>query len=342
MATDSGEASQGAVEISVLIPVLNEEPYIRDAVARMRAQDFEGGFELIFLDGGSADRTKEILEDLAAQDSRIRVLDNPERRTPNALNKGLEHARGSLIARMDAHAYYPPGYLSAGARRLEVGDAQWVSGPQLAAGVDKWSRRVALALSSPLGVGGAAFRRRSEEETEVDSGFTGMWRRESLERYGGWDVRWPVDQDYELAARMRADGLRIVCIPEMAAEYIPRNSLRRLAKQYWVYGRYRVKTSVAHPQSMRRSHVLAPGLALSAICSVLAPKPIRTLARLGVGIYLLALGYASVDVAEAGNLRDAASVPLVFSCMHLAFGFGFLAGCVEFGPPVAALLALRR
>jgi succinoglycan biosynthesis protein ExoA len=337
-----GHGSQVAVEISVLIPVLNEELHIRDAVARMQAQDFDGGFELIFLDGGSTDRTKAILEELAAGDPRIRVLDNPEQRTPNALNKGLESARGSMIARMDAHTYYPSCYLSAGARRLQAGDAQWVSGPQLATGVDKWSRRVALALSSPLGTGGAGFRRRSNEEVEVDSGFTGIWRRDCLERYGGWDVRWPVDQDYELAARMRADGLRIVCIPEMAAEYIPRNSLRRLAKQYWVYGRYRVKTSVAHPQSMRRSHVLAPGLALTVLCSVVAPKPIRTVARLGVGIYLLALGYASLEVAEAGRRRDSASVPLVFACMHLAAGFGFLAGCLEFGPPVAAVLALRR
>jgi len=333
---------QDAVDASVLIPVLDEEDYIAAAVARMQAQDFEGSFELLFIDGGSADRTKELLEEMAVADPRIRVLDNPERRTPNALNIGLAAARGRLIVRMDAHTYYPPGYLSAGAARLAAGGAAWASGPQLATGIDKWSRRVALALSSPLGTGGAAFRRRSTEEIEVDSGFTGMWTRECLERYDGWDVRWPVDQDYELAARMRADGLKIVCVPAMAAEYIPRNSLRLLARQYFVYGRYRVKTSVAHPRSMRRSHVLAPGLALTALAAALTPRPLRRLARLGIGIYLLALGYASFEVAEPGKRADAAFVPLAFVCMHLAAGFGFLVGCVEFGPPIAALRALRR
>lgn len=339
-----GEAADrpAAVEVSVLIPILNEELYIRDAVERMQAQDFEGGFELIFIDGGSTDRTREIVAELAERDPRIRLFDNPQRRTPQALNIGLKQARGSLIARMDAHTYYPACYLSAGARRLARGDVDWVSGPQLATGVDKWSSRVALALSSPLGTGGAGFRRRQVEEVEVDSGFTGLWRRDVLERYGGWDERWPVDQDYELAARMRADGRQIVCIPEMAAEYIPRNSLKRLAKQYWTYGRYRVKTSVAHPRSMRRSHVLPPGLALAVLFSAIAPRPLRGLARLGVGIYLLALVYATLDVAEPGRRRDAATLPLVFSCMHLAAGFGFLAGCVEFGPPIAAVAALRR
>jgi glycosyltransferase involved in cell wall biosynthesis len=333
--------SSGPVEISVLVPVLNEEFYIRDAVARMCAQDFEGGFELIFLDGRSTDRTREILEELAREDPRIRVFDNPARRTPQALNLGLARARGRLIARMDAHTYYPPNYLAAGARRLALGGADWVSGPQLAEGIDKWSTRVALALTSPLGVGGAGFRRRMKEEVEVDSGFTGMWRREVLDSYGGWDERWPVDQDFELAARMRMDGRRIVCIPEMAAAYIPRNSIRRLAKQYWTYGFYRAKTSRAHPQSMRRSHVLAPGLALTVLSSAATPKPIRQLARLGIGIYLLALLYSSFAVATPENRRDAATLPLVFSCMHLAAGFGFLAGCMRFGPPLAAIAGLR-
>jgi glycosyltransferase involved in cell wall biosynthesis len=338
----ASDRAAGSIAVSVLVPVLNEELHIREAVARMQGQDLEDGFELIFLDGRSSDRTREILEELAQEDPRIRVFDNPERRTPQALNIGLREARGSLVARMDAHSYYPSCYLSAGAKRLAKGDVDWVSGPQLAAGVDTWSRRVALALSSPLGTGGAAFRRRMGEEVEVDSGFTGLWRRECLDEYGGWDERWPVDQDYELAARMRADGRKIVCIPEMAAEYIPRNSLKRLFKQYWTYGYYRVKTSLAHPRSMRRSHVLPPGLALATTFSLIAPRPLRTLSRLGLGIYALAIGYATIEVAVPGHGRDAPSLPLVFACMHLAAGFGFLAGCVRFGPPVAALASLRR
>jgi succinoglycan biosynthesis protein ExoA len=332
----------GDIEVSVLVPVLDEERHIRDAVARMQEQDIDGPVEFIFLDGGSSDRTREILEELASADPRVRILSNPERRTPNALNLGLAHSRGRLVARMDAHTRYPTNYLSAGAERLARGDVDWVSGPQIASGDDTWSRRVALALSSTLGSGGAKFRHRIEQEIEVDSGFTGVWDRRSLERFGGWDVGWPVNQDHELAARMRADGCKIVCIPEMAAEYIPRNSLKKLARQYWTYGIYRAKTSGAHPESMRRSHVLAPGLALCVLLAVASPRPLRSAARLGVGVYALALVWGSLDAGRDGERDDALGLLAVYPCMHLAAGFGFLYGSLKFGPPLAAVARVLR
>src|SRR5918912_3114917 len=107
---------------SVLVPVLNEEAHIREAVDAMRAQEFDGEIEFLFMDGGSTDSTRAILEELAAADPRIRVLDNPGRTTPHALNVGLAAARGEFVVRMDAHAYYPPRYVAAGVERLARGD----------------------------------------------------------------------------------------------------------------------------------------------------------------------------------------------------------------------------
>src|ERR1700704_456922 len=91
------------VDASVLVPVLNEEEHIREAVDAMRAQDFDGTIEFLFMDGGSTDRTRAVLEELATSDARIRVLDNPGRTTPHALNVGLSAARGEFVVRMDAH-----------------------------------------------------------------------------------------------------------------------------------------------------------------------------------------------------------------------------------------------
>lgn len=335
--------STRTADVSILIPVLNEEDHVRDAVAAMQAQDFDGEIEFLFIDGGSADRTRAILEELAVADPRIRLLDNPERRTPQALNIGLRAATGEFVARMDAHTYYPPDYVARGVERLRAGGVDWVSGPQLAKGVDEFSRRVALALSGTLGTGGARFRREMNEEIEVDSGFTGIWRRETLERYDGWDEDWPIDQDYELAARMRKDGGRIVCLPEMAADYSPRNSYKGLWKQYWSYGVYRVKTSNRHPESMRRSHVLPPGLALAAITAVAAPRPLRMLARLGLTLYSGSTAFAAAKALSDGEKpADAISLPPILATMHFSFGFGFLRGCVLYGPPLAALRHLVR
>ena len=327
--------------VSVLVPVLDEAPHIETALAMMRGQQVTGGLEILVIDGGSTDGSREIVKRISARDPRIRILDNPAQRIPHALNIGLRAARGRYIARMDAHTRYPEGYLAAGLARLNDGDVEWVSGPALAAGNGRWSRRVSMALHTPMGVGGAGFRRLGPER-DVDTGFTGILRRETLEDLNGWDEEWPVNEDGELAARVRAIGGRIVCLPTMAAQYTPRDSLPSLARQYWRYGQYRAKTCGRHPTSMRRSHVLPPVLALTAAAAVL-PGPHRRLARAGVAAW--AVSAVAVAAREVGRGRppvDSVLLPVVFGVMHLSWGSGFLAGCARFGPPLNALAHLAR
>ena len=331
------------VDVSVLVPVLNEEQHVRAAVAALQAQRFDGELEFIFVDGASDDATRSILEELSRSDARVRVLDNPARRTPQALNLGLAAARGRFVARMDAHTRYPPDYLARGVARLLRGDVAHVSGPQLPRGDGTWSRRVALALGSRLGTGGAAFRHATETEIDVASGFTGIWLRSTLEAHGGWDEGWPQNQDAELAARIRGAGGRIVCVPELAAEYVPRDSLKALARQYFRYGLYRAKTSGLHPESMAASHLLPPAVA-TCLAGALLPGPLGRLARRGAGVYGLALAASAVTAARERNAApaDAAAVPVVLAVMHMSWGLGFLSGSARFGPPVEALRTLAR
>jgi glycosyltransferase involved in cell wall biosynthesis len=335
------------VDVSVLTPVLNEAAHLREAASRMLAQRFDGSVEFLFIDGGSTDESVAILRELQRADPRIRILANPRRNTPAALNIGLASARGEFIARMDAHTLYPESYLQRGVDRLRAGGAAHVSGPQIAQGEGAWSRRVALALRSRLGTGGADFRHSAGEEIEVDSGFTGVWPRRVLEDQGGWDEDWHNDQDSELAARIRAGGGRIVCLPDMGARYIPRDSLGSLARQYWRYGLYRAKTAGAHPESMRPSHVLAPGVALAVVCAALPLGPLRRLPLTGVMLWAVALAAAALAEGrrtdpETPRTVDVAALPAIFGTMHLAWGFGFLAGCLRFGPPLRALASVAR
>lgn len=333
------------VDVSVLVPVLDEARHLPEMAARMLDQDFPGSVEFLFVDGGSTDASRDLLTELAARDPRVRVLDNPARRTPHALNVGLRAARGELVARMDAHSRYPRDYLRRGAERLRRGGAISVSGPQIAVGDGVWSRRIALALSTGLGVGGAAFRRSAEVEFEVDTGFTGMWRRDTLVAAGGWDEGWLTDQDCELAFRLAETGGRHVCLPAMAAEYVPRDSLRRLGRQYWQYGLHKAKTFRRHPGAMRPSHLLPPLLAATAAGAVVAPsRRLRRTARAGLGLYALALGLTAADAARSEtDAADAAALPLIHATMHFAYGFGLIAGAGRDGVPARAImLALRR
>lgn len=335
---------RSAVAVSVLIPMLDEGVYLDTTIPRMIDQDFADEIEFLFMDGGSTDDSRAIVERFAAADRRIRLLENPARHTPTGLNIGLRHARGEFVARMDAHTLYPACYIADGVARLRCGDVAWVSGPQLAVGHEVWSRRIALALSTKLGTGGARFRQEQTSEIEVDSGFTGIWPTHSLRAHGGWDEEWLNDEDFELAARVRQAGGRIVCLPSMAASYIPRASLRALGRQYARYGHVRVKTARRHPHSFRGSQMLPPSLVVTAVAAVAAPRPLRLrrAARMGLIAYGVSLFATTASALGRAKAADAVWLPIVLATMHLTYGFGFLTGCARFGPPLAALLGCTR
>lgn len=331
------------VSCSVLMPVLNEEREIAASVAAMRAQRFLGQLEFLVVDGGSSDRTREILRSLAKEDPRIRVFDNPRRVASSGLNVALGHARGRWVARMDAHTQYPNDYIAQGVRRLVRGDTRWVSGPPVPAGGGRVSRAVGLALRTPLGRGGsrkwAAERSSSDAEYELDSGvFAGVWERSTLLDYGGWDEEWLRNQDSEMAGRFLARGERLICLSAMAAHYTPRNSIGSLWRQYLQYGEYREKTAMRHPHTMRRSHLLAPGVLVTALAAILPTRRVRRVARAGVGVYATALAIAGGRAwRDAEEPSDALLVPAVLACMHFAHGAGALRGTLRHGAPLAAL-----
>ncbi len=331
------------VDCSVLVPVLNEEPYIEASVTAMQHQRFDGTIEFVFADGGSRDGTREILEQLAQADPRIRIFDNPQRSVSSGLNVCLRHARGRWIVRMDAHTEYPEDYIALGVARLQRGGTRWVSGPQTPRGHGPVSRAMSLALGSPMGRGGSRKWGGGDagpvEEYELDTGvFAGVWSRETLLEYGGWDERWPRNSDSEMAGRFLAHGERLICVPEMAGAYVPRDSLTGLWKQYLGYGKYRFKTARRHPHAMRRSHLLAPAIVIDAALALAGPRPLRLAARAGLAVYAAALvseGVRALPAAEAP--QDALLVPVVEATMHFAHGAGALLATARYGPPWAAL-----
>ena len=338
-------AQRASVDVSVLVPVRNESAHIESSVAAMCAQRFSGTVEFLFADGGSEDDTRETLERLAIHDQRIVVLDNPRRITPSGLNVCLRHARGQYVARMDAHTYYPPDYLARGVARLRQGGTEWVSGPAVPLPVGRVSRAVALALQTWIGQGGSRKWRAATDaeapERELDTGvFGGVWLRSTVLRFGGWDERWPANQDAEMAGRFLATGCRLIMVPAMGARYVPRDNLAGLARQYWGYGHYRVQTSNRHPDSMRRSLLVPPLLVLTAAAAAAAPRRVRGPARAGIVLYLAALAQAAAATARREDVRDAALMPLVLATMHTGHGVGVLRGFMRFGLPWAALLRI--
>jgi cellulose synthase/poly-beta-1,6-N-acetylglucosamine synthase-like glycosyltransferase len=312
--------------VSVLVPVRNEERFIEAMLEGLRGQELDAEIEFLLLDGRSTDATRSILDAAARADPRIRVIDNPGITIPRALNLGLHKAHGDVIVRMDAHCLYGRDFVATGLARLALGDVACVTARQVALGQDRWSRRVALALQTWLGTGSATFRKPLRAEREVDRGFCGVWRRSTLVELGGWDERFPVNEDAELAARLRERGGRIVLTPELAASYIPRSSLPALARQYLRYGFYRARTARRHPGSGARSHALAPGLVLTTVGCLVAPRAAARIARIGLGSYGTAVVLTSARMVGRSSARDAFALPSVFATMHFTWGIGFIAG----------------
>lgn len=325
------------MDVSVLVPVRDEQALIVSTARTILDQRFDGSIELLMIEGCSRDGTRATLERLASEDERVRVLDNPNGDLASALRIGLRAASGEFVAKMDAHTYFPPTYLKDGVERLRKGDVNWVSGPPIPHGVDRCSRAVALALGTRLGVGGSGKWTADSEEKQLDTGvFSGVWRRSVLERLGGWEADWPVNEDSELASRYLAAGEQILGLRSMGASYVPRNSLKGLARQYWRYGFYRAKTANRHPESMRRSH-LAPPLLLAGLLAPLLGARGRQLAGVVLASYAAAQTYAVASVASEAEDGELALLPLVFVTMHASFGAGWLAGCLRFGFPGAAI-----
>jgi glycosyltransferase involved in cell wall biosynthesis len=316
----------------VLIPVLDEAEVLERTVPTMLAQRLdEGEIEFLFAEGRSGDGSREVLERFAARDPRVQVLDNPSGRTPDGLNEALAAAKGNFVARMDAHCFYPPRYLADGIARLARGDVAWVAGPAVPRGDGGFSGTVALALCSPLGRGPSRRLARpgtlGERECDLDTGvFAGVWRRSVLARYGGWDARWLRNQDSELAARFLADGERIVSLPSMAAEYVPRRTLPAFLRQYHDYGRYRALTLVRHPLARRRSHALAPALVGALAATLTAPRLLRPPARAALAAYATAVGVETGRAMRTAPRREALGLPLAFAAMHLGWGVGMWRG----------------
>jgi succinoglycan biosynthesis protein ExoA len=321
---------------SILVPTLDEAASIEEAVAAMLAQRVHGGdIEVIAADGRSHDATPALLAAMAERDPRLVVLENHARQTAAGLNLCLRHARGRYVVRMDAHSIYPPDYVALGIARLERGDVHWVCGPQLPDPVGPFGAAVAQALRSPLGQGGGG-RWSGAEERELDTGVhCGVWRAEDVRALGGWDEGWPRNQDGEMAARFLRNGMRIVSLRAMGSRYRPRESVGALWRQYRQWGTYRVRTARRHPTSLRRSAVLPPAVVAAVPVALLAPRPLRSVARLGLAVYGAAL--AAAGARAEGPPRTRALVPLALATMHAGHGVGFLDGCRRFGVPSAAL-----
>ena len=334
---DGPSPDAGCPPVSVVMPVRNEARHLAEAVRHILQQDYPGKIELVLAVGPSRDRTLAIAEQLAADHPGVTVVLNPTGKIPSGVNAAIKAARFGIITRVDGHAMLPPGYLRTAVRALRETGAADVGGVMAAEGVTAFEQAVAWAMTSKAGVGGASFHT-GGQAGPVDSVYLGVYRREAIEKAGGYDEHYLRAEDWELNHRIRLSGGLIWFVPELRVTYRPRSSPRALGAQYFHYGRWRRVVARQHSGTISLRY-LAPPAAVSVIAAGTAAG-VAGLAGLAAGaqaaVGWLALGLVIPATYLAGIAAVAAllgrgltpgvrtRVPLALATMHLCWGAGFL------------------
>ena len=317
---------QGLPFVTIMLPIRNEVDHIDTCIGRLLGQDYPAArMEIIVVDGMSDDGTRERLSDLVASSGTvpIRVLDNPERVVPPALNIAIRAARGDVIVRMDGHTTPAPNYVSASVAAIQESGAANAGGLIEPTGLTPMGAAVAVATRHPLGVGDARYRTGGKAGF-VDTVPFGAFRRDVFERVGLFDESMVRNQDSEMNVRIRRAGEGVYFDPEIRSVYTPRGDIRSLWRQYLQYGWWRVETLRRHPSSLRWRQVIPPVfvmavLVLGALAAVWSPAVVVWLGM--VGSYL-----ATITLVSYGQRSDSATtaqIALAFVIVHCSWGLGF-------------------
>ncbi len=318
--------------VSVVMPVLNEERHLVASVRRVLSQDYPGEMEVILVVGPSQDRTHEIAEELAAGDPRVRVVDNPDGKTPHALNLGIAAAHHDIIVRVDGHGELTDGYIERAVELLDETGAANVGGVMEARGNTPFEQAVATAYTTRLGLGGGAFHLATSPAGEAETVFLGVFQKKALQAVGGFDETLHRAQDWELNYRLRSRGQKIWFSPDLRVTYRPRSSLRSLVSQMYQTGKWRREVLRRHPGTASVRYLAPPVAVLGVgmgtgvgLLGLLARSRVLAAALLAPAGYLVLILAGS---ATAGPISAAARLrlPLVLVATHMAWGVGFLVG----------------
>ena len=319
--------------VSAIVAMRNEEGFIEKCLNSLAEQDYPTDLlEVLVVDGRSTDRSREIVAAVQKRMPNLRLLDNEKRISPAAFNIGIREAQGEILTIIGAHSYLAPEYISRCVEYLAKTDADCVGGPIETIGETDTAKAIALAMSSPFGVGDALFRY-SDRERYVDTLAFGAYRREVFERVGLFDEELVGSEDDEFNYRLRSQGGKLFLTPAIRSFYYGRSSFRALLRQYFSYGRGKVRVMRRHPGQVRLRHFIPAIFVLSLLVSgalALISPWFALLFAVIVGCYVLASLLVAFSIAREEGWRYLALLPAAFACLHLSYGTGFLWGVVRY------------
>jgi glycosyltransferase involved in cell wall biosynthesis len=330
--------------VTLIVAMRNEAASIEACLVSLLAQEWPADrLEILVMDGGSTDDSRQTAERLLADRAGARVVDNPGIVQAAGWNLGIDTATGDYVGIVSGHAELAPDYVASVVRVIEETGATMVGGPVTAEAEGPVGEAVAIATSTPFGVGGARHHYLTER-AEVDTVFMGVARREDYARLR-FNEEMVRNQDDELSYRILDEDGRIVCDPAIRSTYRNRSTLPGLWRQQFAYGSWKIRVFQQHPRQARVRH-LVPAAFVAALFGSWALAPFSRLGRLGLAAVVTsyiaadvafsatgaatALEGGSDDSAPGSRLARFVRLLVVYPTIHLAYGLGGFAGLVRF------------
>ncbi len=330
---DNKENQNTQVNVSVIIPVLNEEKYIEKCIESVIKQDYrKDDMELILIDGCSNDETVTIINDYIKRYNFIKLYKNKKRTVQCALNIGIKNAKGTYIVRMDAHSEYADNYVSKCIEYLEKTGADNVGGPMIAKGKTRKQKIIAAAYHSSFALGGGKFHKENYEGY-ADTVYLGAFKRQTLLDIGMYDEMLPRSEDDDLNFRITENGGKIYITPEIKSIYYPRSNYIDVFKQYFEYGLWKVAVIKKHKKPARITHLIPVSFVIFIFTFLILSLFSRIALSIFASVMMIYFGldiFFSLKNNHLDLLSDKFCLVWVHVILHISYGIGFLCGIFKF------------
>lgn len=321
-------------KITLILPVRNEGNYIQAALEAVLTQDYPLEYiEILVADGMSIDNTRETIYEYQQKHGNIKLVDNPGKVVPTGMNIAIRQAWGDIVIRVDGHCVIAPDYVSNCVQHLTEDGVDGVGGPMESIGETPLAETIAIAMSSPFGVGNSAFRTTTGKTKLVDTVPFPAYTREIIQKAGLYDEELVRNQDDEYNYRIRALGGKLLLAEDVRSKYYSRGSFRKLWRQYFQYGYYKVRVLQKHPGQMSIRQFVPPLFVLSLLTSLI----LTIFTSWGwvvllfiTGAYIAANLITSIITSAKKGWIHVFRLPLAYGIIHISYGSGFLVGLLKF------------
>ncbi|MFH1753422.1 MAG: glycosyltransferase family 2 protein [Candidatus Omnitrophota bacterium] len=320
--------------ISVVIPFLNEERFIRPCVESVLAQDYgKDNLEILFVDGGSQDGSRKVIEGFLSSNKNMRLLENPKKIVSSGLNIGIRDARGEHVLILSGHAALESGYISSCVRKMDENGAGCVGGKVVMAAEGFIKKAISMARTSLIG-GSILPHRYSKQGCFARTAAYGLYKKEVFGKIGLFDESMKHDQDEELNWRIFKDGLKIYFNPEAKASYLLKRDLVGVSRQLFRHTYWKAKTAKKHPGFLKFRFIIPSLFFLDLVFFLIAGAfwPLFFyIFAIQLMLYLAVVFTFSLYLAFKNGLRYLFALPTVYLSIHLSTALGLLAGFITRG-----------